>query len=174
MFDTEKNAYVALGNNEGMVRYFGEYRHEESRSTNSLSPNASKMSLLASDKVRITITYNMLLEFGELDLDNFFAEVLPPVIQSEIEDFWMNLTGIADALESIHNLREETNGRSQEYYGSVTGGLTLLFNSNKLLGGMLILSLIISSSSKENLSCLTQALLTSSELGGQALIKLQL
>ena len=120
LFDTEKNAYIALVKNEGMVRYFGEYRYEESQSS------------LEATSSRIGLTYNMILELGELDLDDYFAEVPPPVLQADIEDFWENMADIANALGSIHNLEENIHGRVEKYYGLVTTGKVLTLITNDL------------------------------------------
>ena len=62
-------------------------------------------------------TYNILLEYGEMDLGDYFGEVLPPVLPSEIEAFWRSLFPIADALKAIHNLKVPGAGIAEEYYG---------------------------------------------------------
>ena len=62
-------------------------------------------------------TYNFLLEFGDLDLAEHFADRQSPVMQIEIEDFWSRLFDVADALEGIHNRQANTGGVVQEYHG---------------------------------------------------------
>ncbi len=76
----------------------------------------------ASESFRRTLehkftTYNILLEYGPMDLDVYFGAVLPPVLQSEIEAFWRSLFAIADAVKGIHNLKVCNAEETEEYYG---------------------------------------------------------
>jgi len=48
-------------------------------------------------------TYNILMEFGEFDLDEYFAVNKPPERYEEIMSFWRNLFKIARALQIVHN-----------------------------------------------------------------------
>jgi hypothetical protein len=67
-----------------------------------------------------TRTFNILLEFGELDLDEFFAEVRPPRLSSEIHQFWSDLFKVAKALEKFHNVElRYDDGRDQHISGLV-------------------------------------------------------
>lgn len=91
--------------NAGMVQYFGEYRYEDSLSTSEATNS------------RIGLTYNMILEFGESDLHDYFEEVPPPVLQTEIQGFWENMAGIVYGLDGIHNLEETSHGRVERYHG---------------------------------------------------------
>ncbi|OAG42928.1 hypothetical protein AYO21_02879 [Fonsecaea monophora] len=98
MFDWERNAFAGLEDQKGMVRYIGHYSYEE--------PPAG-------------LTHNILLEFGELDLDEFFAHEFssPPVRSPEIISFWESLFQVAEALQRIHNLKIDQDGQTEEYYG---------------------------------------------------------
>ncbi|OAP62701.1 hypothetical protein AYL99_01928 [Fonsecaea erecta] len=98
MFEWEKNAFAGLEDQEGMVRYIGHYSFEE-------APGLW--------------THNILLEFGELDLDEFFAHEYssPPVRSLEIISFWKSLFKIAEALRRIHNLKIRRDGETQEFHG---------------------------------------------------------
>lgn len=51
-------------------------------------------------------TYNLLLEYGEEDLEEFFASTrnYPPILNTETIQFWESLANVANALHSMHNL----------------------------------------------------------------------
>lgn len=49
-------------------------------------------------------TFNILLEHGELDLNEFFAMVQPPRLPLEILNFWSDLFEVAKALRRFHNV----------------------------------------------------------------------
>ena len=85
-----------------MIRYLGDYSHQEIRHV--------------SEEITET-THNILLEYGELDLDEYFIERLPPVLQTEIETFWKALFEVADAVEAIHNLETSTDVQVRKYHG---------------------------------------------------------
>lgn len=63
-------------------------------------------------------TYNILLEFGEFDLDQFFGDQqqYPPVLQPEIVRFWESFFKVADAISRVHNLVVETEDGQKEVY----------------------------------------------------------
>ncbi|KAI9776787.1 MAG: hypothetical protein M1816_005081 [Peltula sp. TS41687] len=113
LYTNEKEAFHALRDHKGMVQYLADYGHKETR----LPPNASGTSTTEGEHEITKTTYNILLEFGDMDLDEFFAERLPPVLQTEVEAFWKALFEVADAVESIHNLITCTGGVVQEYHG---------------------------------------------------------
>ncbi|KAH8807981.1 kinase-like domain-containing protein [Xylogone sp. PMI_703] len=103
LFTNEVEAFEALKGHEGMVRYLGKYVHE-SRTL----PGASG----ASDE-----TFNILLEYGDLDLDEYLFERLPPVLSSEILHFWSDLFEVSNAIKGVHNLKYDKGGLPEEYYG---------------------------------------------------------
>jgi hypothetical protein len=86
-----------------MVQYLGEYTHE--------SYQVSDTSDI-SDK-----TYNILLEYGDLDLDEYFYERLPPVFPTELLRFWKDLFEVGDAIKGVHNLNYGKGELAEEYYG---------------------------------------------------------
>ncbi|KUI70081.1 hypothetical protein VM1G_11686 [Cytospora mali] len=55
-----------------------------------------------------------MLEYGELDLDEYLAEDNPPLSNEEIIAFWEGLFTVADTLKRIHHLRDD---RGQFYRG---------------------------------------------------------
>lgn len=60
------------------------------------------------------MTFNILLEWGEADLEDFFAERQPPVFGSEVRIFWKELFDVAEALPRVHNF---TKKNGQEFDG---------------------------------------------------------
>ena len=64
-------------------------------------------------------TCNILLEFGEMDLEGYFGERLTPVLSKEIEEFWKALFAVAYAVKDIHNFKVSRAGVVEEYHGSV-------------------------------------------------------
>jgi hypothetical protein len=85
-----------------MVRYIGHYSAEEEReeSEDQVEDTSEE------NKCNIARTYNILLEYGEKDLDEYFADdrSLPPVRSEEIIRFWQSLFKIAEALKIVHSL----------------------------------------------------------------------
>jgi serine/threonine protein kinase len=99
-FDWETDAFEGLHEQDakGMVEYLGEYEYEED----------GKM------------TYNILLEWGGYDLDQYFEsnKFCPPVRTKEIEKFYQNMFEVADAIKLIHTLiKTEEGGVKQIYHG---------------------------------------------------------
>jgi hypothetical protein len=64
-------------------------------------------------------TYNLILEYGEMDLDEFFFSpaTLPPVRSEEIIAFWRSLFKIAEALQRVHELPYKRVGIIRHYDG---------------------------------------------------------
>ncbi|KAL8941905.1 MAG: hypothetical protein Q9216_001978 [Gyalolechia sp. 2 TL-2023] len=114
LFQNESEAFDALRNHNGMVRYLADYTHAEKTDVDlqtQSTPSGSR------ERCVIRNTFNLLLEFGEFDLDEFFAERLPPVLQGETEDFWRALFDVASALDGIHNLKLDRHGVVREFDG---------------------------------------------------------
>ena len=91
-----------------MVKYLGHYGHKKVK-------EAPGPLYDAGEKEEVT-TYNILLEYAEFDLAEYFAQRLPPVLQTEIEAFWKALFEVSDALEYIHNL-ENNDGEVKRFDG---------------------------------------------------------
>ncbi|OBT67421.1 hypothetical protein VE03_03009 [Pseudogymnoascus sp. 23342-1-I1] len=99
LFENEKDAFRALRHHAGMVRYLGDYEHVEVHEST------------------IKTTSNIILEYGDHDLDDYFMQFAPPVFQSEITSFWECLFDVAYAVEGIHHLKVNTDGLMQEFNG---------------------------------------------------------
>ena len=88
-----------------MVKYLGDYSHTGHRE--------------AELPLNITTTHNILLEYGEMDLQEYFLAFSPPILNAEVKTFWNNMLEVAQALEGIHNLKTKKYETVQEYHGSV-------------------------------------------------------
>ncbi|KAI1081682.1 hypothetical protein F5B20DRAFT_52386 [Whalleya microplaca] len=88
VFDLEKAAYTALRGKAGMIQYLGEYSIDERL-----------------ENETIQRTSNILLEYGESDLEEFFeSKPYPPNLEAERVRFWESIANVAEALEKVHNL----------------------------------------------------------------------
>lgn len=112
-----------------MVRYLGDFSHPSDPSCQIEQEHASSIigeggnvtddatttgSGPSSAEQLGRTTTNILLEWGEADLEDFFAERQPPVLGSEVRIFWKELFGVAEALERVHNF---TNRNGKEFDG---------------------------------------------------------
>ena len=51
------------------------------------------------------MTENLLLEYGEFSLEQIFMHQEPPILPSEIHNFWSHLIKVVDALSDFQNLK---------------------------------------------------------------------
>ena len=105
------DAFIGLKGHEGMIRWLTNYEKDETSLT---TPESSATGIAESKKVK---TYNILLEFGDMDLGVYFKNRLPPVLPLEIEAFWRSLFAVADAVKGVHNLKVRVGGETEEYHG---------------------------------------------------------
>jgi hypothetical protein len=95
----EKQAFQLFVGLEGMIQYLGDFTYEDEQDSQKRS-------------------FNILLEFGELDLDEYFAGIRPPRLSVEIHQFWSELFGVAKALKKFHNVKlKYDDGRDQHISG---------------------------------------------------------
>ncbi|KAH7324079.1 kinase-like domain-containing protein [Rhexocercosporidium sp. MPI-PUGE-AT-0058] len=111
LFENERRAFSGLRDQEGMVGYLGWYSHV-CDPLSSFSEQASHVESEGMEK-----TWNILLEYGDLDLDEYFLERLPPVFADEILGFWEDLFEVGDAIEGVHNLEYGKGELAEHYYG---------------------------------------------------------
>ena len=116
LYNNEEAAYRALTKHDGMVhdgmvRWLGAYSHEgPCGSSNTSSQESTQESG--------TTTHNLLLEFGQTDLEILFYEKLPPILPKEVEDFWASFFEVADAVYSIHYINIGTGTPwEQDFHG---------------------------------------------------------
>lgn len=105
LYTNESQAFHGLRNHEGMIRYLGEYEQKVTQQSEGSSQPVTKQ------------TFNILLEYGELDLDEYFLVRCPPVFQAEVGTFWKALFEVAYAVKGVHNLNANINGLAQDFHG---------------------------------------------------------
>jgi serine/threonine protein kinase len=110
LFQNERTAFQVLDQHGGLIRYLSEYSH---RPINCARPKEA----LTEPKDDSKTTYNIVLEYGEFDLEEYFVERSPPTDTREIREFWISLFAVADALKGIHKFDNDRAGVKQEYYG---------------------------------------------------------
>jgi len=93
-----------------MVRCLGDYSQAEVPWHREDVDSDSKSAMMR-------VTHNILLEYGELDLDEFFFDLSPPIPSKEISLFWENLSVIAHAIAGIHQFEIRRGGVQQVYHG---------------------------------------------------------
>ncbi|OTB00362.1 hypothetical protein M426DRAFT_236804 [Hypoxylon sp. CI-4A] len=105
VFEWEKNAYHMMRKKSkpGMIQFLGDYEIDEKL-----------------DDGNIAHTWNIILEFGDDDLEEFFASsrIYPPNLFPETIQFYNSLANIAEGLDLIHDLDlERENGLHDRYSG---------------------------------------------------------
>lgn len=105
------DAFIVLKAHEGMVRWLADYEKVDK-----VVPATESPAVRAVECKRIT-TYNILLEFGELDLGVYFRNNIPPMLPLEIEAFWRSLFAVANAVKDVHHLKVRDGWQTKEYYG---------------------------------------------------------
>ena len=93
-YESEVEAYEGLLDKPGMLRYFGRYSCYDAQGHK---------------------TYNILLEFGKMDLLEYFNEKPPPERSEDIIRCWKSICKIANAIRTVHELDHST----ESYNGSV-------------------------------------------------------
>lgn len=49
--------------------------------------------------------HNIILEYGESDLDEYLAETCPPVLATEIINFWQEIFKLALTIRDMHTVK---------------------------------------------------------------------
>ena len=97
-FANEKKAFIGFQHN-GMVRYLANFdRYEKLNESNAQE-----------EKPEHDKTYNILLECGECDLDEYFLRNEPPLSTSHIIEFWQDLFEVAETVKGIHKIQDHQN-----------------------------------------------------------------
>lgn len=96
----ESQAFKGMRDQEGVVKYLGEYH------------------LVNSLPGEYIPTSHLMLEYGELDLDEYLAETYPPILSEEVLTFWEGLFKVAGTIKRLHHLRHMGgDGREQHFKG---------------------------------------------------------
>ncbi|ERF73563.1 hypothetical protein EPUS_07497 [Endocarpon pusillum Z07020] len=98
LYDNETNAFRGLSKNKGMIQWLFNYSHVE-------------------DEKAGRTTYNLVLEYGEYDLERYFLAYLPPQLEDEQLSFWHDLFLVAEAIRDIHEFTDSSGGVVKEYHG---------------------------------------------------------
>jgi hypothetical protein len=116
-FQEERDAFWALREHDGMIRYLGDFSHPSDPSCQLKQENGLSGIDESDENMTDTataprehvgrMTTNILLEWGEADLEDFFTERQPPVLGSEVRIFWKELFGVAEALQLVHNFTKK-------------------------------------------------------------------
>jgi hypothetical protein len=94
-----------------MIKYLGCFVEKIDAPTASQSRSVTDQA--AFDK------HNILLQFGESDLEEYFVDNAQPIMFHEIGSFWRSLFDVARAIERIHNLETSNGGFAERYAGFV-------------------------------------------------------
>ena len=108
LFENEVQAFHALSNQQAVVS-LGHFNHSENvknydNTEKEYYSQASQEHTLNRHVPELRVTHNILLEYGESDLDGYFCDFVAPILPSEIERFWVGLFAVAGAVKSIHCL----------------------------------------------------------------------
>jgi hypothetical protein len=111
-YDNEVKNLSTLGESHanGVVQYLGSFRHAEWPAHLQAPPNSPAGCSIGTDSD--TMSYHILLEFGDNDLLDLFEEALP-AHHAEIRLFWLDLFRVAKALEELHELKIVVEGTSE-------------------------------------------------------------
>ncbi|TID14705.1 Protein kinase domain-containing protein isoform 1 [Venturia nashicola] len=101
----ETQAFQLFLGQEGMVQYLGDFTYDDKTYDDKKEKKYIR-------------TFNLLLEYGEQDLDEFFFGERPPRGALATHKFWSALFEVAKALARVHNLRlRYDDGRDQHICG---------------------------------------------------------
>ncbi len=83
---------------------------------------ATQLSATANTGNQAKYSYNILFEYCEMDLRDYFVSKNPPVTSRDIELFWTNISRIVDAAWQLHawpQRRDSKAETSEEHVGYV-------------------------------------------------------
>jgi hypothetical protein len=106
-FELEKEAFSGLQSNDQVpiLKYLGSYTHDYGEGE------------------QFGKTYNLLLEYGENDLYQAWADEtnVPPIQAQEILQNWKSIFDIAEAIRHVHHLEiRRGKGQPWRFHGYVT------------------------------------------------------
>src|ERR1700721_3094982 len=105
-YDNEVKNLATFGEShaKGIVQYLGSFRHADWPAHQHAHPHSLAQCFTGTDSDPTSC--HILLEFGDNDLLDLFEETLP-AHHAEIRLFWLDLFGVAKALEELHELKIE-------------------------------------------------------------------
>ena len=111
LYKNETDAFQGLRQHDGIIKWLANF---EKAHGDQPAPMRNSTNFAEGKQ---DITYNILLEFGAMDLSVYFGEYRSPKLAPEFEAFWTSLFAVADALKGIHNLKFSGVGVTEEYHG---------------------------------------------------------
>lgn len=108
-FRKEKAAFDALQDHRGMIKCLADWRQETPYEELTLAQRDAR------NEEHPFTTCNLLLEYGQQDLDVYFSRTNPPVLPWETIAFWKELRGILETVARIH--RWQPDGNQNEFQG---------------------------------------------------------
>lgn len=102
-----------------MIRCLGNFSIFENGPDAHTTSDLELKSTSDNDAAANTKTCNIVLEYGEMDLDEYFASHTSPVLPAAVADFWQNLSSVALAISKMHGFQIPRGGVEQKYHGSV-------------------------------------------------------
>ena len=122
VYENEVRAFHALSDKEALVRYLGNFEHAETvvqSKDQKRNGDSLAVKTLDTERPKLCATYNILLEYGEWDLEEYFADNVPPYLQREIECFYQELFAVAGDVKEIHHLKISSTEGGQTWHGCV-------------------------------------------------------
>ena len=80
-----------------MVKYLAKFEREE------IPPKDRR-----NGEHECRMTYNILLQYGDCDLTEYFIQTYPPLFPSDLYEFWQDLFEVAVTVKGIHTIEAET------------------------------------------------------------------
>lgn len=87
-----------------MIQYLGDYEQKETET-------------IPGHPAKPIVTHNIILEYAELDLDAYFHETRPPILEGEVARFWEDMFDVAGAVAKIHDLTVTRGSNEHKFYG---------------------------------------------------------
>lgn len=98
IYNMESQAFKGMRDVKGVVKYLGEYH------------------LISSRSDEHTSTSHIMLEYAELDLDEYLAYTCPPILSEEVLTFWGGLFKVAQTIRLLHNLKHVGGDGSEQHF----------------------------------------------------------
>ena len=88
-------AFTGLKEHKGMVKYLGNFYRDEFDGAGG-----------EGQEQKYTTTYNILLQYGECDLTEYFIQNYPPLFPDDVHEFWQDLFEVAETVKGIHTIKD--------------------------------------------------------------------
>lgn len=99
IYEIENQAFRGIRVVKGVVQYLGEFQLQHPTKDNPDAPSR-----------------HIMLEYGEMDLDEYLAETYPPVLNGEIRQYWAEVFTVATTFNRIQNLPYNSEHGNRQYY----------------------------------------------------------